>query len=81
MFFFGEPIETILKKQKLSNYIENYVLSSRGTTKKPSAHLIQVVTAYSVGDGVYDYLCQFTCESFRKGSYLRMIRWEVDMTK
>lgn len=39
---------------------------------------MQVVTNNSVSDGVYDYPCQFTCERFKKGSYLRMIKWEIN---
>lgn len=81
MFFYSETNEAILRKQKLYNYIEESVLSSREGKQHPGPHLVQVVTADSVSDGVYDYPCQFTCESFRKGSYLRMIKWEVDMTK
>jgi hypothetical protein len=40
-----------------------------------------VVTANSVSDSIYDYPCQFTCDSFRKGSYLRATKWEVDMSQ
>ena len=81
MFFFSEPIEGILRKQKLWSYIEKAVLSSRDGKDKPGPHLVQVVTNNSISDGVYDYPCNFTCESFRKGSYLRMTKWEVDMTQ
>lgn len=45
----------------------------------PSPKLVQVVTTSSVSDGVYDFPCTFTCEKFKKGSFLRIIKWEISI--
>lgn len=71
-----DNIETILKKQKLSHYIESILINDKKKREiLPSPKIIQVVTSNSVSDCTYDYPCQFTSERFKKGSYLKMIKW------
>ena len=72
----------MLKKQNIANRIESLVMESKVKENKviPGPVIMQVVTAKSVSDGLHDFPCHFTCESFRKGSYLRVVRWEVDLT-
>lgn len=80
MYFYGESIEVILRKQKLSNYIESVLVNEKGKRKvMPSAKMVQVVTFNSVSDGVCDFPCKFiTNDKPRKGSFLRLTKWEVD---
>jgi hypothetical protein len=76
MFFYSESIETILRKQNLSAYIESFIVNDKSERKvMPSPKLVQVVTSNSVSDGVFDYPCIFTSEKFKKGSFLRMVKW------
>jgi hypothetical protein len=79
MFFYSESIEAILRKQNLSAYIESMIVSERSGSKvKPSPKLVQLVTANSISDGVFDYPCTFTCAKQKKGAFLRLIKWEVN---
>jgi hypothetical protein len=76
MYFYSESMESILRKQNISTYIESIILSRKGLRHILSApKLVQVVTSSSVSDGVYDYPCIFTSEKYKKGSYLRVVRW------
>ena len=44
----------------------------------PSAKLAQVVTMNSISDSAYDYPCVFVGEKYKKGSYIRLIKWEFN---
>lgn len=75
-FNFGETNEVMMKKQKLSSYIESILVNDKNRRNiLPSPKMVQVVTANAVSDSVFDFPCQFTCERYKKGSYLRMIKW------
>lgn len=49
-----------------------------GRKMMPSPKLVQVVTLSSVSDGEFDYPCTFTSEKQKKGSFLRLTKWEVN---
>ena len=74
-YFFSDDIESIMRKQNISNQIEASVLAKISGREKPRPFIVQVVTNISVSDGLFDFPCQFTCGSFRKGSYLRLSKW------
>lgn len=51
----------MLRKQKLWTFIEREVLPNKESKEPPYPQIVQVVTAHSISDGMYDYACHFTC--------------------
>jgi hypothetical protein len=81
MIFFSESNNVIIKKQKLAEYIDSFlVLLKENSHFKPSPKLVQIVTLNSISDGNTDFPCRFTTlQKYKKGSYIRLVKWELDV--
>lgn len=79
MFFYSESIDTILRKQNLSTYIESVIVSDKSERRvMPTPKLVQLVANNCLSDGLFNYPCRFTSEVFKTGSYLRIVKWEIN---
>ena len=74
---YSEHILIIMQKQNLTTYLSDYIHSlKKSPNKKPEPILVQVLSHDLITDGCTNFPCLFK-NSPRKGSYLRLISWEV----